>query len=464
VASDLEADRLLAAASRAADPIAAARLVAEAFLAVSRTAEPATLTFLVRRLEVLRGSRPVPETELLFHTVAGVVGVRTRQPFASRHLEDALRLFAEHRLHDDGLFVECALMCTVSLIRPHDARPNFAHLLDGLDVDVARRARLVAMIALGDAWSGDLVRGRAGLVEGRRLALAAGRPDIQAETTSWLAKVEAWCGDLGAAAGFLAEARELAARAGSSWVAGHIAECAEALHQVSGDTEAWLGVLELLVNTTVGANSGLIFEHRWELATHHALRGDQVAAQALLAGVPDPPLAWPGAPALPAWRAWIGAPADPQAMAWFEESLQGLNRPVERMSRARMAWLLGAQHARLGRRADAIRLLEAAGAGYAACGAGGPLARVMDQLNDVAVRGPAVPAAGPLPTPRDGQLPLTATEARVALAVAAGLSNREVADRLSVSTKTVEFHLGNIFRKLGVRNRTELATRRPQVS
>ena len=42
--SDLEADRLLAAALRAADPITAARMVAEAFLAVSRTADPATLT------------------------------------------------------------------------------------------------------------------------------------------------------------------------------------------------------------------------------------------------------------------------------------------------------------------------------------------------------------------------------------------------------------------------------------
>jgi DNA-binding CsgD family transcriptional regulator len=461
VPSDLEADLLLAAALRAADPITAARLVTEAFLAVSRTADPATLTHLVQRLATLRADPAEPYSELLFHTVAGVVGVRTRKPFATRHLDEALRIFTAHHLHADALAVECAITSTLSLIRPHEVRPNFAHLAQQLTIEPARRARITSMIGLGDAWAGNLLRGRADLAEARKLAIDAGRLDIQAEATSWLAKVEALCGDLTAAAGYLAEARELAARTGSSWVAGHLAECAAALHQASGDTEAWLGVLELLVNTTVGANSGLIFEHRWELATHRALHGDHAAARALLDGIPDPPLAWPGAPALPAWRAWIAQPADAPTMARFEESLQGLNRPVERLSRARMAWLLGAQHARLGRRADATRLLEAACTGYAAIGAGGPLARVMDQLRDVTVRGAAAPTVT-LPVPRDGEQQLTATEVRVTLAVAAGLSNREVADQLSVSTKTIEFHLGNIFRKLGVRNRTELANRRAQ--
>lgn len=52
---------------------------------------------------------------------------------------------------------------------------------------------------------------------------------------------------------------------------------------------------------------------------------------------------------------------------------------------------------------------------------------------------------------------LTATERQVAALVAEGLTNREVASRLYVTQKTVEFHLRNVFRKLGVRSRTELA-------
>ena len=51
---------------------------------------------------------------------------------------------------------------------------------------------------------------------------------------------------------------------------------------------------------------------------------------------------------------------------------------------------------------------------------------------------------------------LTEAERRVAIAVARGLANREIAGELFVSLKTVEFHLGNVYRKLGLRSRTEL--------
>lgn len=43
--------------------------------------------------------------------------------------------------------------------------------------------------------------------------------------------------------------------------------------------------------------------------------------------------------------------------------------------------------------------------------------------------------------------------------VAAGLSNREVADALFLSTKTVESTLTRIYRKLGVTSRSQLAAR-----
>lgn len=52
---------------------------------------------------------------------------------------------------------------------------------------------------------------------------------------------------------------------------------------------------------------------------------------------------------------------------------------------------------------------------------------------------------------------LTKGERRVAESVAAGRTNKEVADHLFVSVKTVDFHLQAIYRKLAVRSRTELA-------
>ena len=53
-----------------------------------------------------------------------------------------------------------------------------------------------------------------------------------------------------------------------------------------------------------------------------------------------------------------------------------------------------------------------------------------------------------LPTPR---------ERLVAIAVATGLSNRQVAAALSMAAKTVECHLGRIYAKLGVASRLQLA-------
>ena len=56
---------------------------------------------------------------------------------------------------------------------------------------------------------------------------------------------------------------------------------------------------------------------------------------------------------------------------------------------------------------------------------------------------------------------LTPTEQRVAELVAAGHTNREVAQALFVSEKTVEANLTRIYRKLGVRSRVALANRLP---
>ena len=68
------------------------------------------------------------------------------------------------------------------------------------------------------------------------------------------------------------------------------------------------------------------------------------------------------------------------------------------------------------------------------------------------------PSQGTREGPEDspsGQL--TPHELQVALIVANGASNREAAAALFLSPKTIEFHLAHIYRKLGVRTRTQLA-------
>ena len=49
---------------------------------------------------------------------------------------------------------------------------------------------------------------------------------------------------------------------------------------------------------------------------------------------------------------------------------------------------------------------------------------------------------------------LTAREVEVLSLVAAGLMNRQVAERLGVSTRTVDAHLRSIYAKLGLKSRT----------
>ena len=51
---------------------------------------------------------------------------------------------------------------------------------------------------------------------------------------------------------------------------------------------------------------------------------------------------------------------------------------------------------------------------------------------------------------------LTASERRVATLAAGGQTNREIAQALFVTPKTVEVHLSNAYRKLDIRSRREL--------
>jgi DNA-binding NarL/FixJ family response regulator len=56
-----------------------------------------------------------------------------------------------------------------------------------------------------------------------------------------------------------------------------------------------------------------------------------------------------------------------------------------------------------------------------------------------------------------GVLALTASERRVADLAAAGQTNRDIAQALYVTPKTVEVHLSSAYRKLGIASRRELA-------
>lgn len=72
-----------------------------------------------------------------------------------------------------------------------------------------------------------------------------------------------------------------------------------------------------------------------------------------------------------------------------------------------------------------------------------------------------VPSPGPfvLNTARQEQLGITRRELEVLELIAAGLSNREIAERLYVSENTVKTHSGRVLEKLNARRRTQAVQR-----
>ncbi len=86
-----------------------------------------------------------------------------------------------------------------------------------------------------------------------------------------------------------------------------------------------------------------------------------------------------------------------------------------------------------------------------ACGADGLAEQVRTELYATGAR----PRAATI----TGVGSLTASERRVAELAADGATNREAAEALFVTPKTVEMHLGNVYRKLGIRSRRELPAR-----
>lgn len=104
--------------------------------------------------------------------------------------------------------------------------------------------------------------------------------------------------------------------------------------------------------------------------------------------------------------------------------------------------------------ADAVEEFDRALSGYVARGATYHAARVRRSLRDLGHRRRHWRHAK---RPETGWASLTETELQVSQLVATGLTNRQVASQMFLSPHTVGFHLRQIYRKLEIRSRVELA-------
>ena len=138
-----------------------------------------------------------------------------------------------------------------------------------------------------------------------------------------------------------------------------------------------------------------------------------------------------GAPGVELLREAAAVLADSPARLEYAKALADLGRALRRTGRTDAPDVL----------TEALDLADHCGAVVLAAG-------VRDELKGAGVR--------PRRRTRKSPTALTPSEQRVAELVATGLSNREVAEKLFVSVRAVEFHLGNLFTKLGISSRRQL--------
>jgi DNA-binding CsgD family transcriptional regulator len=140
------------------------------------------------------------------------------------------------------------------------------------------------------------------------------------------------------------------------------------------------------------------------------------------------------------------APPD-QAGARYQEAIDELARTAATADLARAHLLFGEWLRRHRHQAAARDHLQTALGLFTSMGAAAFAHRARGELRAA--------GAGPdaFQTP---DAPLTARESQIASMAAAGFANQEIADRLFITTNTVEYHLKKVFRKLGVVSRRQL--------
>ncbi len=159
----------------------------------------------------------------------------------------------------------------------------------------------------------------------------------------------------------------------------------------------------------------------------------------------------PVAAAVAGWAGGLRA-GDYAAVEVAAQQLIGCRRTPEAARAHHDAAVLAARHGNAG---EARRLAKEAFAAYDTLGADRLHARLRADLRDggLAMRPRRVPARA-----THGWASLTASEQTVVSLVGEGLTNTEIGQRLYISRRTVESHLGRVYGKLGLGTRGQLVS------
>ena len=348
------------------------------------------------------------------------------QPGADTDLHSNLGISAAHLGDDDVLLEHHRWVCEHG--RAHGALVHVVYSL-------SRCA--FAEIAMGD-WAAT----SAGAVEALDLAVGAGQPALTLFPRGWLALLAAFRGDVDEATAHLAAlaanpAEGIAAtfvRDIACWTRAVLADNATtALHQLEQINTGLIARMAALdrIETALRAERRELAVQWTEEISHF---GSAVGAEWALA--------------VSAYGSAVLAEGE-DADTHFKHAVAHAESARHRFDGARIHLAYGEHLRRTRRRVDAREHLRAALDVFDDLGAKPLAARATQELR----------ASGETARRRDAVASdeLTPQERQVAALVRQGMSNRDAAAQLFLSPRTVDFHLRNVFQKLGITSRAELA-------
>jgi DNA-binding CsgD family transcriptional regulator len=304
-------------------------------------------------------------------------------------------------------------------------------------------------LALAEIVTGRWTAAAASAAEALRLARETGQPELSAPSLAWLALLAALRGDEDGFRSLVADTGEVTAAHRIGVLEGQVHD---AIHWAHGIHEAAAGRpasamtwFEAMAHPAVAPMAAAL--DRIEAAVHADRRDTalewlhHLEAFAERAAVP-----WAQAEAAHCRGLLSDGDAAQQQLEQALEHHRRAQRPFER---ARTELAYGEFLRRGRRRVDARTHLRAALDVFEQLGAGPWAERARLELR----------ASGQTARKRDPStiLQLTPQELQVARFVAMGLPTRDVAAQLFLSPRTIDFHLRNVFAKLGISSRAQLA-------
>jgi DNA-binding CsgD family transcriptional regulator len=299
-----------------------------------------------------------------------------------------------------------------------------------------------------EGMAGELAAARSAGVEGIQLARETGQRTSEATLLARLAWVAALHGDDQQCQAYADEALAIAVPNGIGLATGAAEWSLGSLDMARGRWDAAAARLTKVMDAQPGQGHPIIALYAAPSCVEAAIRaGDEPLARRVFATY-EP---WANAGGLPAHsaarcRGLLASDTD-EAVSHFEQALAVPGVPV--LERALTELMYGEVLRRDRRRVEARRRLRSALEVFERAGAEPWAERARLELR---ATGETVRRTGPSPVDQ-----LTPQELQISTLVAAGASNREVAAKLFLSPRTVEYHLYKVYPKLGIGSRAELA-------